>query len=416
MLDDKIKQIFNNYPDTSSMKQLKDALLDQIHLFVNHELREGKTLQEAELKAEKNLKGLNKFIQQVNQQENDTLDKVELNKFLAKTFGLKLVNEFKIPLSGIDELHFNYRLGDLLIWPSPNQDHLIVRDFMSRDIAKLYSTIEKVGNVIKITQGPKKLVGLFKNKIIILLPTNYTGFLTIRSQSGSVTFNHLDQKCLLDITDISGNVILRNSNIDRLQADSKSGDISLLNSKINDCHVNIHSGNIMINNTQIHPTNGELSLSSTSGKINLTNISTKRLLINSKSGNIVGQNVTASLTEIATDSGNIKLDNFISAGQFDTKSGKIKLTLPASFDRDLKINSHSGNVKILTSENFEFQFLLTVKSGNIDLPMDAILYAEDNYDQFKGYVGSENTKCQLDITTKTGKINISNKSTKKREL
>lgn len=416
MIDDKIKQIFKNYPDTSSMKQLKEALLDQIHLFVNYELREGKTLQEAEAKAEKNLKGLNKFIQQINQQENDILDKKELNKFLAKTFGLKLVNEFKISLNGIDELHFNYRLGDLLILPSDNQNQLIVRDFMSRDIAKLYSNVEKVGNVIKITQGPKKLIGLFKNKVIILLPTNYTGFLTIRSQSGNVTFNKLNQKCLLDITDISGNVILRNSNIERLQADSKSGDINLLHSQINDCHVNVHSGDIIVNRTKIDDNDGELSLSSTSGEITLNDISTKRLLINSKSGNIVGQSITAKLMEITTDSGNTKLDNFISDGQVDTKSGKITLNLPNNFEQNLKITSHNGNVKILVTDTFQFQFLIKVKSGNINLPMDAILYAEDNYDQFKGYVGSENAKCQLDITTQNGKINISNENTKKREL
>lgn len=413
MIDDKIKQIFENYPNTPSMEQLRDVLLDQVHLFINYELREGKTLQEAELKAENNLKGLNKFIQQINQQNTDTLNKTELNKFLVKTFGLKLVNEFKITLNGIDELHFNYRLGDLLILPSNNQNQLVVRDFMSRDVTKLYSTIEKVGNVIKITQGPKKLVSLLKNKVIILLPTTYTGFLTIRSQSGSVTFNHINQKCLLDITDISGNVILRNSNIKRLQIDSKSGNISLLNSQIKDCHVNVHSGNIIADHTKLDGSNGELSLSTTSGKILLTNISTKRLLITSKNGNIISQNATAKFTEITTDSGNIKVDSFIGNGQINTKSGKIKLTLLNNFEQNLKIVSHSGNIKILVADNLKFQFLLKVKSGNITLPMDAILYAENNYDHFKGYVGAENAKCHLDITNKGGKINIFNGNTKK---
>lgn len=415
MLDDKIKQIFKNYPDTSSMKQLREALLDQVHLLMDHELREGKTRAEAEAKAEKSLKGLNKFIQQIIQQENGVLDKAELNKFLAKAFGLKLVNEFQIPLRGIDELHFNYHLGNLLILPS-NQEQLIVRDFMSRDIAKLYSTVEKVGNVIKITQGPKKLVGLFKNKVIILLPTTYNGFLTIRSQSGSVTVDQLNQNCLLDITDISGDVVLHNSQIDRLQADSKSGDIHLLNSQINDCHVNVHSGDIIANQTKIVDDDGELSLTSTSGKISLADASTKRLLVNSKSGNVIGQNITALLTEVNTDSGNIKINNLISNGQINTKSGKVKLSLPEKFEQNLKISSHNSNIKILVPEKLKFQFLLTIQNGNINLPMDAILYAEDNYEQFKGYVGSEEAKGQLNITSKSGNINISNEDTKKREF
>lgn len=415
MLDNKIKQIFENYPDTSSMQQLKEALLDQVHLLVDHELREGKTRAEAEAKAEKSLKGLDKFIQQITQQENGVLDKAELNKFLAKAFGLKLVNESQIPLRGIDELHFNYHLGNLLILPS-SQNQLIVRDFMSRDIAKLYSTVEKVGNVIKITQGPKKLVGLFKNKVIILLPTTYTGFLTIRSQSGSVTIDQLNQKCLLDITDISGDVVLHNSKVDRLQADSKSGNIHLLNSQINDCHVNVHSGNIIANQTKIVDKDGELSLTSTSGKISLTEVFAKRLLINSKSGNIIGKNITAHLAEIVTDLGNIKLNDLISSGKINTKFGKIKLALSDNFEQDLKINSQNGNIKVLVPEKLKFQFLLTIQNGNINLPMDAILYAEDNYEQFKGYVGSDEAKGQLNITSKSGNINISNEDAKKREF
>ena len=38
MLDDKIKQIFNDYPHTSILDQIEDILLNQIYLFVNNEL------------------------------------------------------------------------------------------------------------------------------------------------------------------------------------------------------------------------------------------------------------------------------------------------------------------------------------------------------------------------------------------
>ncbi|MBP2057876.1 hypothetical protein J2Z60_001048 [Lactobacillus colini] len=290
MLDDKIKQIFNNYPARSDLKQLEDAI------------------------------------------------------------GLKLVNESKLSLTDIDEIHFNYRLGDLLILPSPDLDQLIVRDLMSRDISKLYSTVEKVGNVIKVTQGPKKLVGLFKNKVIILLPASYTGFLTIRSQSGDVSFSSLDQDCLLDVTAISGDVHMLNSNVARLQADLKSGDINLSASQISDCHINTQSGDITASDVNIDDKNGEMALSATSGKINLANISTKRLLI----------------------------------------------------------TSHSGNIKILVPDNLQFKFLISSKSGNIILPMDAIIYAEDNYNPLRGYVGSQDASSQLDITSKSGNIKILN--------
>jgi hypothetical protein len=55
-------------------------------------------------------------------------------------------------------------LGDILVLPT-NSSNLIVHDFMSRDIENLHSTVEKVGNVLKITQGPRKLVGILKTKL-----------------------------------------------------------------------------------------------------------------------------------------------------------------------------------------------------------------------------------------------------------
>ena len=143
-----------------------------------------------------------------------------------------LVNELKIKLNQIDEIHLNYRLGDILVLPT-NSSQLIVHDFMSRDIKNLHSTVEKVGNVLKITQGPRKLVGIFKNKTLLFLPKEFTGFLTIRSQSGDVYINKISNYCMVDVTAISGDFLLAHSTLKRVQADLKSGDIVISNTLAN---------------------------------------------------------------------------------------------------------------------------------------------------------------------------------------
>ena len=63
--------------------------------------------------------------------------------FFAKIFDSKLVNELKIKLNQIDEIHLNYRLGDILVLPT-NSSQLIVHDFMSRDIKTYTQQLKKL--------------------------------------------------------------------------------------------------------------------------------------------------------------------------------------------------------------------------------------------------------------------------------
>ena len=100
---------------------------------------------EAEQKALLNLTDLDTMLSQLKSLEEN--DYVKYNDFFAKIFDSKLVNELKIKLNQIDEIHLNYRLGDILVLPT-NSSQLIVHDFMSRDIENLHSTVEKVGNVL----------------------------------------------------------------------------------------------------------------------------------------------------------------------------------------------------------------------------------------------------------------------------
>ena len=213
MIDEKLKKFFNKFPHIKENKPLQTTLSKKINNLIKKELQHGASQIEAEQKALLNLTDLDTLLSQLKSLE--ATDYSKYNDFFAKIFDSKLVNELKLKLNQIDEIHLNYRLGDILVLPT-NSPNLIVHDFMSRDIENLHSTVEKIGNVLKITQGPRKLVGIFKNKTLLFLPKEFTGFLTIRSQSGDVYINKIPNHCMIDITAVSGDLLLAHSTLKQI--------------------------------------------------------------------------------------------------------------------------------------------------------------------------------------------------------
>lgn len=299
----------------------------------------------------------------------------------------------------------NYRLGDILILPTTSQN-LIVHDFMSRDIETLHSTVEKVGNVLKITQGPRKLVGIFKNKTLLFLPQKFMGFLTIRSQNGDVYINKLSNQCMIDVTAIYGDILLAQSNLKRMQADLKFGDIAVSNISLDVFHINNHSGALTSNNVNAKE---ELSYHTNSGNINLENTTTKNLFIDSKSGKITIQELDSEKVDIVTDTGNLMLTNINGSGNIKTDLGKIVLSLAKDRQFNLSVQSKYGNIHTDVPASTSFKFKInTKKISSTDLPLNSIIYASDDYDKVEGYVGDENSVNFLNASSEIGKVSIKN--------
>ena len=385
MIDEKLKKFFNKFPHIKENKPLQTTLSKKINNLIKKELQHGASQIEAEQKALLNLTDLDTLLSQLKSLE--ATDYSKYNDFFAKIFDSKLVNELKLKLNQIDEIHLNYRLGDILVLPT-NSPNLIVHDFMSRDIENLHSTVEKIGNVLKITQGPRKLVGIFKNKTLLFLPKEFTGFLTIRSQSGDVYINKIPNHCMIDITAVSGDLLLAHSTLKRVQADLKSGDIAVSATSANVFHINAHSGMLTADNINAKE---EISYHTTkTGKITVNQL---------KSQNI----------EILTDSGNITLNNIEAKGNVKANTGKINLSLDKSNQFNLSIQSKIGNIHIHIPDTISFTFNVdTKKIGLTDLPLNSIIYSSDDYDKVKGYVSAEDSNNSLNIESDMGKVSIKN--------
>lgn len=405
MFENQFNSILSNLDEVKTLSAANQTFFQQFKKQVVAIIQKSEHPEQTKKQVKDHLTQINLLLENINSTQETRPIKKKIQKLVQQLFNLDLVQALNLNLTGISELHLNYHIGDLIILPTTAPNATLC-DWMSRDISKLHSTIEKVGNVIKITQGPRKHIGLFKNKVILFLPLDYTGFITIRNESDQIYGANLQSDCMVDITSIAGNVLLNNFHVKRLQADLISGNILLTNCQAQDIHVNTHSGNITTINVKDTKTDAETLLTSTSGNIKLANFSTNRLVIETKSGNIHAQNLTKSEYDFATLSGNIKIHNVTNSGNIKSNTGKIKLSLSPNFNDILKVSTIFSPIKITVANNFPLQFHTKGKLAAITLPLDAIIFDNSNYDKIDGYLIDEKAPASVSLESEHGTITI----------
>lgn len=405
MANDKIKNLISKLSplsqEPSFTEYLTNRIKQQVKFEKDHNIEEGLAYNNAT----QLLNELQILVEQANNTPNSILILHQLERSIKQIVDLTTVNELSINLTDITEVHLNYRLGDVILLPT-NSTKLIISDLMSRDIPHLYSNIEKVGNVVHVTQGPRKLVGIFRNKTLVFLPKSYDQFLTIRSETGKLTLLGVQSPCMLDLTHNSGQVFANNLHTNRFQADLKSSNLVISNSKSNIFHINTHSGKIKLGHISSDSQDSQLSITTTSGNVQLNDISTNDLSVETKSGTI-SLNSIASPALIQSSNGDIKWKQFIKTASIRTTSGNCKICLDKQFKENLDITSKRGDITvILPDETFPIRFDCNSKRGSIDLPMDSILYTNESLIGFKGYLEDEDAPGSITTHTETGKTNI----------
>lgn len=408
MFEKQITSILNNIDESKNLNLTNKMLLQQFEKILEEEIKKSDNPSKTMTQIKDHLNQIDLFLRQTNSFDNEA-SKKKFQKLIQQLFNLNLVHNIDINLSGINELHLNYHIGDLIILPTNSQTASLY-DWMSRDINKLHSTIEKVGNVIKLTQGPRKHVGIFKNKIILFLPKTYDGFITIRSESDKVCVANLQSNCMVDITSITGNVSLISLHVERLQADLTSGNIMLNGCLAEDIHINTHSGNISAYHIKDLNSDTETIFTSTSGNVNLNNFFTHHLVIETKSGHIHTQNLNTATCNLNTISGTIKAATINSNGTIKSNTGKIKLSLTNQFNGQLSIKTNLSPIKVNLEKKFPLKFNVKGNLGAITLPLDAIIFDNNEYNQIKGYLIQENTQSSVLLESMHGSIDMSVKN------
>jgi DUF4097 and DUF4098 domain-containing protein YvlB len=200
--------------------------------------------------------------------------------------------------------------------------------------------------------------------------------------------------------------LLAHSKLKRVQADLKSGDIAVSSTSANVFHINAHSGILTSDHVCAKE---EISYHTSSGNIDLDNISTKNFFIDTKSGKIIINDLNSERMDLVTDTGNMSLNNIKGSGDIKSGIGKINLSIADKSNFSFSIKSRVGSIRVNVPRTELFKFKInTKKIGPTDLPLDSIIYGNNEYDEIEGYVGDENSSNSLIITSEIGKVSIKN--------
>ena len=192
------------------------------------------------------------------------------------------------------------------------------------------------GGVLRITE---KRLGLFRrlaasddDAVIIRIPEKWIGTVDAATQSGDVYASGL----------VSPQLTLR--------ASSESGTVSVSELKIAEMQLTTTSGDLYVNTTR----GGAVTASTTSGYVSLSDAKTENVSLSSVSGNIFVRNaeLTGTLTLHST-SGEIDLDD-VSAGSIEAGTTSGDLELDEVDTQSLAFTSTSGGIsgELLHAEEF----------------------------------------------------------------
>lgn len=152
----------------------------------------------------------------------------------------------------------------------------------------------------------------------------------------------------IDINTVSGDTICSNSNtLSSINIKSTSGDIEL--------------NNLTTQNT---------SISVISGELDIKNCTTSKSNINTTSGDVYAENSDLGISKIKTTSGDIDIDmiNLGKSMDINSTSGDVYLTVPSTENFNVNFSSLSGEIYDDSShKSGEKTINVTTKSGDLDI-------------------------------------------------
>lgn len=163
--------------------------------------------------------------------------------------------------------------------------------------------------------------------------------------------------------------------------------------------IHLGSGNISFSGqSKDHPVKlEELALEIGSGNMNLKNMEIDRFKHEGASGNVKIDTLTTNTGSIELSSGNLNIKHYTGAVKADVSSGKLNLQMEQLTD-SVDINVSSGNVNLDLPDKADFTLKGDVKSGNIrcDLPLES---KESSHKSIKGIHGSGKYKVDLSVSS-----------------
>lgn len=273
----------------------------------------------------------------------------------------KLVNELTFSLDSIDDLTISYDDENVCFFKSEN-DHLIVREYMSKNKKNYHAKVSETRNSIQISEGGKPF---FKDGFIryveVYLPKSYSKNLKVTTTDGNIDMSDME----LDM--------------DSLRVDCTSGVFQLKSAAAENIY-----------------------FSSTSGEMQLGNISGNRIRIDTTQGNVSCERAEGNITYTST-SGNAEFRSVSGSGTYKANnSGKLSVTYE-EVTGDLSFFNKNDDLEIELPAELSFEFEATTKNGSINTNFQGNISV--NGDSTSGTVGS-NPTVTVKVETKNGNIEV----------
>ncbi len=134
------------------------------------------------------------------------------------------------------------------------------------------------------------------------------------------------------------------------------------------------SGDINVSNLSL----GTLNISSASGSINVSSLNLTYLNLNTSSGDIDFNNIkTSSETRLTSSSGDINGNGNLGVINGNTSSGDINLQLINSLN-NMSLSTHSGSVILSMPKGFGYKINYETVSGDLSSPNNQLTYGDES--------------------------------------
>lgn len=280
----------------------------------------------------------------------------------GKESSVKLVNEMVFSLEDISDLTISYDNENVSFFVNENEN-LVIKEYMSKDKKGYHAKVSQKKNSIQISEGGKPFFKSgFERYVEVYLPASYSSNLKITTTDGNIDMSDMEL------------------NMESIRVDTTCGTLKIDKAVAE-----------------------EIYFSSTSGKLELGEITGDQIRIETTQGNVTCEKIDGKVTYTST-SGDAE---FLSASGSGIYKANNSGTLSVIYDEvtgDLTFFNKNDNVQIRLPKDLEFEFEATTKNGKIDTNFQGDISV--NGDSTCGTVGS-NPIVKIKVETKNGNIEVS---------
>ena len=271
------------------------------------------------------------------------------------------VNELRFSLNGISDVTISYDEERITFFEAES-DELVLREYMTENKAAYHAKVDQRGEYLHISEGGKPVFKESFNRYIeVYLPASYQGNLTVTTTDGNIDLSEVPlELSTLCVDSTSGRV-----EISQVSADS-------------------------------------IKLSSTSGTIDIGQLNAKRIQLETTSGSISCDSVEGYVVYSST-SGDLEIKSAAGSGTYKANnSGELNVTY-TMVDNDLYLFNKNDTVNLTLPADLEFRFTATTKNGSVSTTFPESISI--NGQITSGSVGLHPT-VTIEVETRNGDIQV----------